>query len=74
MILLLLLAYQTIGVWMLKSYADPMADVRSKGRDDVVLEGVALEKGQSTAHQDKEIDDCPRGLTLGGSGHCGRGD
>lgn len=72
--LLLLLTYQTIRVWMLKSYVDPMADVRIKGRDDVVLEGFALEKGHSTAHQDKKIDDRPKKLTLGGSGHCGRGD
>lgn len=36
---------------MLESYVNPMADVRSKGLDDVVLEGVALEKGHSTAHQ-----------------------
>lgn len=41
---------------MLKSCFDPMADVRSKGLDDVVLEGVVLGKGHSTARQDKEIN------------------
>ncbi|OQD67118.1 hypothetical protein PENDEC_c046G07190 [Penicillium decumbens] len=55
---------QTIRVWMLKSCVDPMADVRSKGLDDVVLEGVALEKGHSTAHQDKEIDGRPKNSLL----------
>ena len=45
---------------MLKSCVDPMGDVRSKGLDDVVLEGVILGKGHSTAHQDKEIDGCPQ--------------
>ncbi|KAJ5473958.1 hypothetical protein N7475_003524 [Penicillium sp. IBT 31633x] len=49
---------------MLKYCVDPMADVRSKGLDDVVLEGVALEKGHSTAHQDKEIDGRPKNSLL----------
>lgn len=49
---------------MFKPCADPMADVRSKGLDDVVLECVALEKGHSTVHQDKEIDGRPKNSCL----------
>ena len=49
---------------MLKSCVNPMANVRSKGLGYVVLEAVALEKGHSTAHQDKEIDGRPKNSLL----------
>ena len=59
-----MLTHQTMRVWIPKSCFDLMADIRSKGVDDVVLEAISLEDDHLTAQHGNGIDGRPENTFL----------